>query len=97
MLYAKLILKSTFLTYGKVWFLMGFSRLILCTLKHKIFLNIWFDFSWIMPSLLGFAEEDPILQIEVDNSRNILYTRSEKGTVTVRDIGQLNKTKLYHV
>ena len=50
-----------------------------------------------MPSLLGFAEEDPILQIEVDNSRNILYTRSEKGTVTVRDIGQLNKTKLYHV
>ncbi len=37
-----------------------------------------------MPSLLGFAEEDPILQIEVDNSRNILYTRSEKGTVTVK-------------
>ena len=36
-----------------------------------------------MPSLLGFAEEDPILQIEVDNSRNILYTRSEKGTVSV--------------
>jgi len=43
--------------------------------------------SWIMPSLLGFAEEDPILQIEVDNSRNILYTRSEKGTVTVYDLG----------
>jgi len=43
--------------------------------------------SWIMPSLLGFAEEDPILQIEVDNSRNILYTRSEKGTVTVYDMG----------
>ena len=38
-----------------------------------------------MPSLLGLGEEDPILQIEVDNSRNILYTRSEKGAVTVSD------------
>jgi len=43
--------------------------------------------SWIMPSLLGLGEEDPILQIEVDNSRNILYTRSEKGAVTVYDLG----------
>ena len=36
-----------------------------------------------MPTLLGLAEEDSILQIEVDDSRNILYTRSEKGAVTV--------------
>ena len=47
-----------------------------------------------MPSLLGFAEEDPILQIEVDNSRNILYTRSEKGTVTVNYLEYLPKEVL---
>lgn len=27
---------------------------------------------------------DPIVQIAVDNSRNILYTRSEKGVIQVR-------------
>ena len=42
-----------------------------------------------MPSFLGSAlqEEDPIVQITVDDSRNILYTRSEKGTVQVFDMG----------
>merc|ERR1719193_196125 len=43
--------------------------------------------SWVMSSLLGLAEEDPILQIVVDDSRNILYTRSEKGTLTLYDLG----------
>ena len=47
-------------------------------------------FSWIMPSLVGLAEEDPLLQIEVDASRNILFTRSEKGTLTV-DLGKIKK------
>jgi nuclear pore complex protein Nup155 len=37
--------------------------------------------------LTGFAEEDPLVQIVVDNTRNILYTRSEKGTLTLYDLG----------
>ncbi|OXB79178.1 UNVERIFIED_CONTAM: hypothetical protein H355_006637 [Colinus virginianus] len=32
--------------------------------------------------------QDPVVQIAVDNSRNILYTRSEKGVLQVYDLGQ---------
>jgi len=46
--------------------------------------------SFLVPNFLGSAlqEEDPIAQIIIDDSRNILYTRSEKGTVQVFDMGQ---------
>uniref|UniRef100_A0A2K5IJH6 Nuclear pore complex protein Nup155 n=1 Tax=Colobus angolensis palliatus TaxID=336983 RepID=A0A2K5IJH6_COLAP len=46
--------------------------------------------SFLVPSLLQFtfSEDDPILQIAIDNSRNILYTRSEKGVIQVYDLGQ---------
>jgi hypothetical protein len=37
--------------------------------------------------LTGFAEEDPLVQIVVDSTRNILYTRSEKGTLGLYDLG----------
>ena len=30
---------------------------------------------------------DPLLQVSVDGSRNILYTRSERGTISVYDLG----------
>ena len=40
-----------------------------------------------LPSFLNFSLEDPIEQIEVDNSRKILFTRSEKGTIDVYDLG----------
>ena len=58
-----------------------------------LFLNKIYNYcifsSWLVPNFLtGFAEEDPLLQIVVDNTRNILYTRSEKGTVSVYDLGQ---------
>ncbi|CAL8321736.1 unnamed protein product [Lota lota] len=45
--------------------------------------------SFLIPSVLqfSFSEDDPILQIAVDNSRNILYTRSEKGMLQVYDLG----------
>uniref|UniRef100_A0A8D1U338 Nucleoporin 155 n=2 Tax=Sus scrofa TaxID=9823 RepID=A0A8D1U338_PIG len=45
--------------------------------------------SFLVPSLLQFtfSEDDPIVQIAVDNSRNILYTRSEKGVIQVYDLG----------
>jgi len=47
------------------------------------------NLSWLLPSFLGsFGEEDPLLQIVIDQSRNILYTRSEKGTVGVFDLGR---------
>ena len=44
--------------------------------------------SWLLPSFLGnLSEEDPILQIEIDETRHILYTRSEKGNVCVFYLG----------
>ncbi|XP_023215500.1 nuclear pore complex protein Nup155-like [Centruroides sculpturatus] len=49
--------------------------------------------SFLVPSFLNFAfsEEDPIVQIEIDNSRYILYTRSEKGGIQVFDLGNDGK------
>jgi nuclear pore complex protein Nup155 len=46
--------------------------------------------SFLMPSFLNlaFGEEDPIVQISVDNSRNILFTLSEKCCITVFDLGE---------
>jgi len=47
------------------------------------------NLAWILPGFLGsFAEEDPLVQIVIDNTRNILYSRSEKGTVGVFDLGK---------
>ena len=42
-----------------------------------------------MPSFINnvFYEDDSILQIVIDNSRNILYTLSEKGAIEVYDMG----------
>ena len=43
----------------------------------------------------ALSEEDPLVQLEVDDSRNILYARSEKGSIQVFDMGtdglQLNR------
>ncbi|NWT04676.1 NU155 protein, partial [Mionectes macconnelli] len=46
--------------------------------------------SFLVPSFLQFtfSEDDPVVQIAIDNSRNILYTRSEKGVLQVYDLGQ---------
>ena len=43
-----------------------------------------------MPSFVSAAlyEEDALVQIEVDDSRSVLYTRSEKGVVSVFDLGR---------
>lgn len=43
----------------------------------------------MVPSFLNAAlyDEDPIVKIEVDNSRHILYTLSEKGCIEVFDLG----------
>jgi hypothetical protein len=62
-------------------------------LKTAEFINMQFLYyvsaiSWLVPNFLtGFAEEDPLIQIVVDSSRNILYTRSEKGTLGLYDLG----------
>lgn len=42
---------------------------------------VWFINLWGF--LFFFVFLDPIVQIAVDNSRNILYTRSEKGVIQV--------------
>lgn len=43
-------------------------------------------FSFLIPAFINsaIAEEDPIVQLEMDDSRNVLYSRSEKGTIQVR-------------
>ena len=47
------------------------------------------NLSWILPGFLGsITEEDPLVQIVIGNTRNILYTRSEKETVGVIDLGK---------
>uniref|UniRef100_A0A8C7S1Y5 Nuclear pore complex protein Nup155 n=1 Tax=Oncorhynchus mykiss TaxID=8022 RepID=A0A8C7S1Y5_ONCMY len=45
--------------------------------------------SFLVPSLLqfSFSEDDPVVQIAIDNSRNTLFTRSEKGVLQVYDLG----------
>lgn len=47
------------------------------------------NLSFLIPSLLqfSFSEDDPLVQIAIDNSRNTLYTRSEKGVLQVYDLG----------
>lgn len=46
--------------------------------------------SFLVPTFLNaaFSEEDAIVQISVDNSRHILYTLSERGTISVFDLGE---------
>uniref|UniRef100_A0A673ZK87 Nuclear pore complex protein Nup155 n=1 Tax=Salmo trutta TaxID=8032 RepID=A0A673ZK87_SALTR len=45
--------------------------------------------SFLVPSLLqfSFSEDDPVVQIAIDNSRNTLFTHSEKGVLQVYDLG----------
>ncbi|EPY80932.1 hypothetical protein CB1_000775013 [Camelus ferus] len=40
-----------------------------------------------LSELLMVSAPNPIVQIAIDNSRNILYTRSEKGVIQVYDLG----------
>ena len=54
-------------------------------------------FSFLVPTFVNAAlsDEDPLVQLEVDDTRNILYSRSERGSIQVFDLGadgmQLNK------
>nr|CAI5847690.1 unnamed protein product [Callosobruchus analis] len=50
--------------------------------------------SFLVPSFLNAAlsEEDGICQISIDDSRHILYTLSEKGTIEVYDLGEKGNT-----
>uniref|UniRef100_A0A8C8GPQ0 Nuclear pore complex protein Nup155 n=1 Tax=Oncorhynchus tshawytscha TaxID=74940 RepID=A0A8C8GPQ0_ONCTS len=45
--------------------------------------------SFLVPSLLqfSFSEDDPVVQIAIDNSHNTLFTCSEKGVLQVYDLG----------
>lgn len=44
-------------------------------------------FSYIIPSVLSFYSKIPIVQMEIDESRHVLYTRSSDGTIDVYDLG----------
>lgn len=58
--------------------------------------------SFLVPSFLSlaFSEDDAVLQIAIDNSRHILYTRLEKGSIQVFDLGrdgkQMSKVNVLH-
>ncbi|XP_068608928.1 nuclear pore complex protein Nup155 [Brachionichthys hirsutus] len=45
--------------------------------------------SFLVPSVLqfSFSDDDPIVQIAIDNSHNTLFTRSEKGVLQAYDLG----------
>ncbi|GFN98864.1 nuclear pore complex protein nup155-like [Plakobranchus ocellatus] len=46
--------------------------------------------SFLIPSFLNFSfsEDDPIAEISIDNTRGILYARTQKGTIQVFDLGE---------
>ncbi|OAD62095.1 hypothetical protein WN48_07748 [Eufriesea mexicana] len=52
--------------------------------------------SFLIPSFVTIAltEEEAIIQISVDDSRNILYTLGDKGTITVWDIDNDDASKI---
>ncbi|CAK9797720.1 Nuclear pore complex protein Nup154 [Anthophora quadrimaculata] len=52
--------------------------------------------SFLVPSFVTIAlsEEEAIIQISVDDSRNILYTLGDKGTITVWDIDNDGASKI---
>ncbi|XP_059140242.1 nuclear pore complex protein Nup155-like [Physella acuta] len=54
--------------------------------------------SFLIPSFLNFSfsEDDPIVQISIDNTRGILYARTQKGTIQVFDLGE-NKQSMGRV
>jgi len=44
--------------------------------------------SWLLPGWVGrLGEADPVVQVLPDPSRQVLYTRSETGAITVWDLG----------
>lgn len=48
--------------------------------------------TYITPAFLNFSEQEPIVQIEVDSSRHLLYTRTEKSTIILYDLGEDGKS-----
>ncbi|XP_012285460.1 nuclear pore complex protein Nup155 [Orussus abietinus] len=52
--------------------------------------------SFLVPSFvtIALAEEEAVVQISVDDSRNILYTLGDKGTITVWDIDDGSASKV---
>ncbi|XP_043495408.1 nuclear pore complex protein Nup155 isoform X2 [Polistes fuscatus] len=52
--------------------------------------------SFVIPSFVTMAlsEEEAIIQISIDDSRNILYTLGDKGTITVWDIDNGGASKV---
>lgn len=44
-------------------------------------------FSMFVPTVFSFTDDDPLVQISVDDSRHLLYTLSEKGNIQLFDIG----------
>ena len=45
--------------------------------------------SFLVPSFINAAlyKEDPIVEIDVDDSRNVLFTRSQNGVISLFDLG----------
>lgn len=48
--------------------------------------------SLVTPSFLTFSENEPIVQIVIDDSRHLLYARTEKSTIHLYDLGSDGST-----
>lgn len=43
--------------------------------------------SYVTPAFFKFGENEPIVQIEIDNTRNLLFARTDKSTLQLYDLG----------
>lgn len=43
--------------------------------------------SYVTPAFLTFSEQEPIVQLEIDNSRGFLYAKTEKSSIQLYELG----------
>uniref|UniRef100_A0A8C4K556 Nucleoporin 155 n=1 Tax=Dromaius novaehollandiae TaxID=8790 RepID=A0A8C4K556_DRONO len=55
---------------------------------YQVIIGFMHSVDFLLLPFLLLSLSDPVVQIAIDNSRNILYTRSEKGVLQVYDLGQ---------
>lgn len=44
--------------------------------------------SYVTPAFLTFSEQEPIVQIEIDDSRGFLYTKTERSSIQLYELGK---------
>lgn len=52
---------------------------------------------WVLPNSFTFGTVDPVVEIVIDNERNILYTRTHESKIQVFDLGRNGESALKRV